>query len=129
MSKIMRWCKQFVVTVIVCMTWGSMALAYESGKVTNGGTIIGKVTLRGSIPEPRAFPMVLYPFGDFCKKISDGEGLVLLKEFNVDDAGGLQDAVVAVQDIKRGKSFRSGDTDQSKSFSKGREYKQARSLI
>jgi hypothetical protein len=97
--------------VIICIMWSFMAFAYESGEVTNGGTITGKVKLRGSIPEPRVFPMVLYPFGDFCKKISDGEGLVLLQEFNVDIAGGLQDAIVAIQGIRHGKPFRSRDTD------------------
>jgi hypothetical protein len=87
------------------------AAEYEFGEVVNGGTISGKVTLLGPIPEPRAFPIVLYPFGDFCKKISDGEGLVLLEEFNVDDTGGMQDVVVAVQDVPYGKAFRSRDTD------------------
>ncbi len=111
MKKFTQWCERFTVTMIVCMAWGSIAFAYESGVVTNGGTIIGKVTLHGPIPEPRAFPMVLYPFGDFCKKISDGEGLVLLKEFNVDGTGGLQDAVIAVQGVRRGKPFRSDSTD------------------
>ena len=106
--------KRFVLlsfTVILCITGSFTALAYELGEVTNGGTITGKVTLYGSIPEPRVFPMVLYPFGDFCKKISDGEGLVLLQEFNVDGAGGLQDAVVAIQNIRHGKPFRTRDTD------------------
>ncbi len=80
--------------------------AYETIKVKNGGTITGKVVLEGSVPEPRVFPLVLYPFGTFCKKISDGKGHVLLKEFNVDEKGGLQDAVVAVQNVKKGKPFR-----------------------
>lgn len=111
MKKFARWGGRLAATVMVCMAWGSIALAYESGEVKNGGTITGKVTLHGPIPEPRAFPMVLYPFGDFCKKISDGEGLVLLKEFNVDSAGGLQDAIVAVQGVWRGKAFRSDSTD------------------
>jgi Carboxypeptidase regulatory-like domain len=99
------------VAVMVCTVWGSVASAYESGEVTHGGTITGKVTLRGPIPEPRVFPMVLYPFGDFCKKISNGEGLIVLKEFNVDNVGGLQDAVVAVQGVQRGKPFRYRDTE------------------
>src|SRR5437879_3803937 len=96
LKKPVRCCNRLAVTVMACTMWGSVASAYESEQVTNGGTITGKVTLRGLIPEPRVFPMVLYPFGDFCKKISDGEGLVLLREFNADGSGGLQDAVVAV---------------------------------
>src|SRR5581483_7736608 len=85
------------------------ALAYETAPVERGGFITGKVVLNGPIPEPRVFPMVLYPFGDFCKKISDAKGLVVLKEFNVDESGGLQDVVIAIQDISKGKGFRADE--------------------
>lgn len=78
---------------------------YEEIDVSNGGTITGKVTLKGPIPEPRIFPIVLYPFGPFCKKISDGHGLIRLEEFIVSSDGGMQDAIVAVQQVKRGKPF------------------------
>jgi hypothetical protein len=78
---------------------------YQSVEVPNGGTLTGKVTLKGGIPEPRAFPIVLYAFGDFCKKISDGKGHVLLHEFYADKTGGLQDAVISIQGITRGKTF------------------------
>jgi hypothetical protein len=111
MNTLYRWCKQSPLAVLILLAWGSAALAYEAVDVKAGGTITGKVTLRGPAPEPRVFPMVLYPFGDYCKKISNGEGLVVLREFNVDGAGGLQDAVVAVQNVQRGKAFRSRDTE------------------
>jgi len=52
---------------------------YEEAAVTNGGTLVGKVTLKGSVPEPRIFPVVLYPFGPFCKKVSDGHGNIRLE--------------------------------------------------
>jgi len=100
-----------VVTAIVFTLMASAAWSYEMADVENGGTITGTVTLRGEVPEPRVFPLVLYPFGDFCKKISDGAGHIVLKEFNVDQTGGLQDAVVAVLDVKRGKAFRYRDTE------------------
>lgn len=82
------------------------ASTYKIAEVREGGSITGKVTLKGPVPEPRAFPIVLYAFGEFCKKISDGSGHVLLREFNVDQEGGLQDAVIAVQGVKAGKPFR-----------------------
>lgn len=69
------------------------------------GVITGRVVLNGPAPEPRVFPMVLYAFGEFCKKISDAKGHVVLKEFNVDPTGGLQDAVIAIQDVSRGRDF------------------------
>jgi len=81
------------------------AFAYEEADTSNGGTIVGKVVLKGDVPEPRIFPLVLYPFGPFCKKISDGQGNVRLKEFIVGKGGGLGDAVVAVQKVEKGKPF------------------------
>src|SRR3569832_1590482 len=83
------------------------AFGYETAPVERGGFITGRVALHGPIPEPRVFPMVLYPFGDFCKKISDAKGLVDLKELNVDDGGGLQDTVIDIKEISKGKGFRS----------------------
>ncbi|MBI1819622.1 MAG: carboxypeptidase regulatory-like domain-containing protein [Nitrospirae bacterium] len=91
---------------VITMFMPAGAFAYEMGDVTDGGTITGSVTLNGPAPEPRAFPIVIYQYGDFCKKISDGNGRILLKEFNVDPGGGLQDAVVVVQNVKKGKGFR-----------------------
>jgi hypothetical protein len=87
----------------------SEALAYEEITVTDGGTITGKVTLKGPVPEPRVFPLMLYPFGPFCNKnkaISDGQGNVRVTEFNVAVDGGMQDVVVAVEEVKQGKPFK-----------------------
>jgi hypothetical protein len=81
------------------------AFGYEEITVTNGGSITGKVTLKGPVPEPRYFPLVLFPFGPYCKKISDGQGNVLLSEFIAGPDGGLQDAIVVVQQVKKGKAF------------------------
>jgi Carboxypeptidase regulatory-like domain len=95
-----------VIWVAAGLLWGGgSALAYQSVDVTNGGTLTGKVTLTGGIPKPRAFPIVLYAFGDYCKKISDGKGHVLLHEFNIDETEGLQDAVISIQGINKGKRF------------------------
>src|SRR5574341_570134 len=81
------------------------ASSYEEIAIRNCGSITGKISLTGPIPDPRVFPLVLYPFGPFCKKISDGRGNILLEEFIVGSEGGMQDAVVAVQQVKRGKAF------------------------
>jgi len=78
---------------------------YEEVAVTDGGTITGKVTLKGPVPAPRVFPVVLYPFGEFCKKVSDGQGNIRLEEFNVSPDRGMQDTIVVVEEVKRGKPF------------------------
>jgi len=84
---------------------GSTALGYDEAAVKNGGSISGKVTLNGAVPAPRTFPVVLYPFGPFCKKISDGHGLIHLQEYIVGADGGMQDTIVAVQAVDHGKPF------------------------
>lgn len=87
----------------------SVAFGYEEAVVTDGGAITGKVTLKGAIPEPRVFPLALYPFGPYCNKnkvISDGQGNVRISEFNVAADGGMKDVVVAVEEVKRGKPFK-----------------------
>ena len=111
MKMLLRGCKRWAIAVMIGLAWGSVARAYEAVEATNGGTITGKVSLRGPTPEPRAIPMVIYASGDYCKKISNGRGVVLLREFNVDGSGGLQDAVVSVQGVTRGKAFRYRDTE------------------
>jgi Carboxypeptidase regulatory-like domain len=83
----------------------SQAFAYEEAPVRNGGTITGLATLKGPIPAPRVFLLSLFPFGAYCKKISDGKGRVVLEEFTVGPEGGMRDVVVAVQDVKSGKPF------------------------
>jgi len=81
------------------------AMGYESANVTNGGTLSGKVTLMGEIPNSRAFPLVLYPFGTFCKKISDGHGNVVIQEYITGPENGLQDTIISIQDVQKGKAF------------------------
>jgi hypothetical protein len=85
------------------------AFGYEEIRVINGGSITGKVTLRGPIPPPRAFPVVIYPFADYCKRISNGKGDILLEEFWVGPGGGMKDTVVAVEQVEKGKPFHHPD--------------------
>lgn len=81
------------------------AFAYEEVDVGHAGAIAGRIILKGAIPPPRVFSLSLYPFGSFCKKISDGDGHVFLKDFIVNDDGGLWDVVIAVKSVKKGKAF------------------------
>lgn len=98
-------CSLALAIMVAGVFWYSEALGYEEVDVRNGGSIAGTVRLNGPVPEPRVFPLVLYPFGPFCKKISDGKGHIVLEEFIVGTGGALQDAVVAVQHVERGKAF------------------------
>lgn len=82
------------------------AFGYQEGEVKNGGTITGRITLKGAPPAPRLFHLVLYPFGPFCeKRDSDGKGNRVLQEFKRSGDGGFQDVVVAVHGVRIGKPF------------------------
>jgi hypothetical protein len=79
--------------------------AYEEITVTGGGAVTGRAVLNGPAPPSRIFHLIFSPNIDFCSRISDGRGNRLLREFTVSDTGGLQDAIVAVVGVERGKPF------------------------
>ena len=79
--------------------------AYREVDVRDAGSITGKVVLKGPIPESRVFPVVQYPIGVFCKRVSDGQGNIRLEEFLVSPEGGMQDTIVAIQKVDQGKPF------------------------
>jgi len=56
------------------------AEAYESGSVTDGAIVQGKVTLKGTVPEPKEFKLHRYPVRAFWGEQSDRDGHRLLKE-------------------------------------------------
>ena len=87
----------------------SLVFGYEESAVIDSGILAGKVKLNGPIPEPRIFPLVLYPFGPYCErnsKIADGHGNVRISEFTVASDRGMKDVVVAVQGVSKGKPFK-----------------------
>ena len=65
------------------------AEAYESGTVTDGGTVRGKITFMGLVPEPKEFKLHRYPDRAFCVDLSDGLGHRLLKEVTIGPDSGL----------------------------------------
>ena len=83
----------------------SSALAYQEVQVTDGGTITGKVTLKGNKPAPRGFNLVTFPDPVYCGRISNGQGFRLLKEFTVAEDRSLKDVLVMLTGIQRGKPF------------------------
>jgi plastocyanin len=92
--------------------WGMMGISnsalaeeYKEIEIKDSGSISGKVFLEGQVPSPRVFHLVLYPFEYFCKKISDGKDNRLLSEFSVSGKGELQDTVIVVEGISKGKAF------------------------
>ncbi len=107
MKKIFQLGGIVLVSLLVGIGGHPMANAYEEIDVSNGGTISGRISMEGPSPEPRVFVLIQYPFGPFCKKISDGQGNVRLKEFIVGKDGnrGIWEAVVSIQKIEKGKPY------------------------
>ena len=99
------------VSALLSLGWLENAEAYESGTVTDGAIVRGKVTFKGSVPEPKEFKLHRYPDRAFCGELSDGNGHRLLKEVTVGHEGGLKDVVIVIEDIQKGKPFTFTDAE------------------
>ena len=80
-------------------------LDYKITSVDQGGTLTGRVDLVGLVPKARAFHLIHAPNIEFCSRMSDGKGHRILYDFTVSKKGGLQDTIIAIQGIKKGKPF------------------------
>ncbi len=95
-----------VLAILVGFIQTSVVDAYEEVEIKTGGSISGTISIEGQLPTPRVFALAQFPFGPFCKKISDGEGNVRLQEYIVHpDNNGLWEAVVSIREIKQGKPY------------------------
>lgn len=94
-----------VVILVLCPPVLLPAGAYEVIDVPHGGTLNGKVTLAGTVPEPKGFNLITFPDPAYCGRISNGKGWRLLRDFLVSSDGGLKNAVVILEGIDAGKPF------------------------
>ena len=86
--------------LLTAPTW-----AYTEQPVTHGGHVTGKVTVKGPTPPPKAFNLITYPEPVFCGRISTGTAWRLVDQFHVAPDGGLQNVVVMLEGVDRGKAF------------------------
>ena len=93
------------VGLLMIILWTSTGWSYQEIEVTNGGTIRGKVTLKGEKPRPMAFNLVTIPDAVYCGRISTGTGWRIVEDFIIAPDGRLKDAVVMLKNIKKGKPF------------------------
>jgi Carboxypeptidase regulatory-like domain len=89
---------------VLFLTWADWAGAYETMPVTNGGAVQGKVMFKGTPPPPKVFELWRFPDKTFCGGISE-KGRRLLREVIVGQDGGLNDVVVVIEGIQKGKPF------------------------
>lgn len=89
----------------VCLEGAGPAAAYEAVSVVDGGTLTGRVKFSGTLPPAKLFELRRTPDRVYCGALSDGSGYRLLREIAVSAEGGLQDVVVTVEGIQKGKPF------------------------
>ena len=86
-------------------------IVYEEVAVSDGGTVTGKIMFKGAAPEPKVHELAKFPNTDFCSQISDGKGGRSVQQVNVGKDGTLQDVVVTIGSIEKGKKFDFKGTD------------------
>ncbi len=85
----------------------------RGGKVENASELAGKMVFKGKVPPPRPFGLIVYPDIELCKRISDGQGHRLIRDFTVSPAGGFKNVVISIEGVSLGKPFASGDSEFS----------------
>jgi len=88
-----------------------VASAYEEAPVSGGGSVSGKISFKGTPPEPKLFEFAKFPQPNFCSKAdSDGKGHRILREVKV-NGGALADVVVYIEGVEKGKPFKFNGTE------------------
>jgi hypothetical protein len=87
------------------LAWAVPTVAYDVVEVRHGGTIEGTIRLDGAVPEPKGFNLITFPDPVYCGRISNGRGWRLLRDFVVNQQGGLKDALVLLEGVDAGKPF------------------------
>ena len=88
--------------------------AYTERPVTHGGHVAGTVRVKGPTPPPKAFNLITYPEPVFCGRISTGTAWRLVDQFRVAPDGGLQNVVVMLEGVDRGKAFPTAPTIEAR---------------
>ena len=101
-----------VALVGVLTSIGSPVWSYEEVSVTDGGRVVGTITLDGQVPKPKGYNLTTLPDQFYCGRISDGQGWRILQPFRVGPAGEFRDVVVYLEGIDKGKPFNEGSVPQ-----------------
>jgi hypothetical protein len=101
------------VAVGATLAFGSVAKAeYTEAPVADGGTVSGKIVFKGAVPPPKLSAFAKFPNSGFCEKTdSDGKGNRAVQEVKVGKDGALQDVVVYIEGVEKGKPFNFNGTD------------------
>jgi len=87
-----------MLTITAALSWGVAAYAYDGGPVANGGSISGQVKVQGTVPPPKTLEVTKDK--EVC-----GQHELKDEELIVSSGGGLENAVVSIVTITKGKPF------------------------
>jgi plastocyanin len=87
-----------MLVAVTTLSWGVAAYAYEGGAVANGGSISGQVKFQGTPPAAKTLEVTKDK--EVC-----GQHEIKDEEVIVSSGGGLQNAVVSIVNITKGKAF------------------------
>ncbi len=105
-----RFALSFALVVAIGFLGATLSTAYEEIPVSNGGTVSGKVTFKGTPPPPKLFELAKFPNASFCGK-ADSDGKNRKQALVKVDNGALSDVMVYIEDIEKGKPFKFTGTD------------------
>src|SRR5574341_629883 len=92
-----------VMMVTAAVSWWAMpAAAYEGGAVANGGSIAGTIKLQGAAAPPKVVEVTKDK--EVC-----GQHEIKNESLLVSASGGVQNAVVSITNISKGKAMPAGD--------------------
>lgn len=96
----------WMLVVLAPLLLSQPVLAYQEIEVKNGGTLQGYTYLKGVIPQPRVYHLVLFPNIDMCAEVDTDENMNrVLQDFIVSEKGGLKDVVISLEHVEAGKPF------------------------
>ena len=81
----------------------SVVWAYEALPGFTGKQLTGTVKLKGKIPTPKRYNLVLFPDPYYCGRISDGKGWRMTPMPELGEKEELPGAVVFLEEVKKGK--------------------------
>lgn len=91
-----------MLVVATTLSFAAAAYAYEGGAVANGGAISGQVKVQGTVPPAKTLEVTKDK--EVC-----GQHELKDEELLVSGGGGLQNAVVSIVNITKGKAFSPAD--------------------
>src|SRR5574337_35539 len=99
----MRTTSMAMIAMAATLTWGAATWAYDGGPVTNGGSISGEVKFQGTPPQPK--PIEVTKDKEVC-----GTHDMKTEDVLVSASGGVENAVVSITNITKGKPFDTATT-------------------